>query len=377
MFVMRLAPFAVLVALTAALGACASDTPSTPAAEGAADAEGPLVVYSGRKDVLVGPLVERFERETGIDVEVKYGTDAELLAAMAEEGAASPADVFWANTEGALVEATDQFVALPDSLTSKPAAFAPEGGQWVPITTRFRVLAYAPSRVDTSSLPASVMALPGLTPLRGRIGWTPTYSSFQDFISAMRTTEGEPATAAWIDGMKALQPKAYASNSPMLEALEAGEIDVALTNHYYVLRMTEGGEEGEVETPEEEAAEQAAEAATEARGEAGDEAGGPDVAMHHFAAGDVGNLALVTGAGIRATSRRQQAARRFLAFLLAPEAQAFAAEEVHEYPVVRGAALPRALMPLDRALALGPDLDPAALADLEATLALLRTKELL
>ena len=371
---MRLAPFAVLIALTVTLGACASDTATAPATVEAADAEGPLVVYSGRKDVLVGPLVERFERETGIDVEVKYGTDAELLAAMAEEGAASPADVFWANTEGALVQATDQFVALPDSLTSIPAGFSPDGGRWVPVTTRFRVLAYAPSRVDTAGLPASVMGLPGQTPLRGRIGWTPTYSSFQDFVSAMRTTEGEPATAAWIDGMKALQPKAYASNAPMLEALEAGEIDVALTNHYYVLRMTEGGEEAEVETPEEEAAEQAAEAAAEARGE---QESGPDIAMHHFAAGDVGNLALVTGAGIRATSRRQQAARRFLAFLLAPEAQAFAAEEVHEYPVVRGAALPAALLPLDRALALGPDLGSAAIADLEATLALLRTKELL
>jgi iron(III) transport system substrate-binding protein len=368
---MRLAPPALLVGLALALGACRSEAPA-PAAPGAADAAGPLVIYSGRRDVLVGPLVERFERETGLDVEVRYGTDAELLAALAEEGTASPADVFWANTAGALVQSQGRFAPVPDSLLGRPAAFAPDSGQWVPVTTRFRVLAYAPSRVDTTDLPASVMGLPGVAALRGRVGWTPTYSSFQDFVSAMRATEGEPATAAWIDGMKALQPKAYESNAPMLEALEAGEIDVALTNHYYVLRITEGGEEGEVETPEEEAAEQAA----AARGEA-EEEGEHDVAMHHFAGGDVGNLALVTGAGLLATGRHRQAALRFLAFLLSPEAQAFAAEEVHEYPVVRGTALPAYLMPLDRALALGPDLDPAALADLDATLDLLRTKELL
>jgi iron(III) transport system substrate-binding protein len=368
---MRLAPLLALVGLTLALGACRPEAPA-PVAPGAdtADAAGPLVIYSGRRDVLVGPLVERFERETGIDVEVRYGTDAELLAALAEEGDASQADVFWANTAGALVQAQGRFGALPDSLLGRPSAFVPDSGRWVPVTTRFRVLAYAPSRVDTTALPASVMDLPGTAALRGRVGWTPTYSSFQDFVSAMRAVEGEPATAAWIDGMKGLQPKAYESNAPMLEALAAGEIDVALTNHYYVLRMLQGGEEGEVETAEEEAAEQAA----EARGRSED---GPDVAMHHFTSGDVGNLALVTGAGVVATGGHRQAALRFLSFLLASGAQSFAAAEVHEYPVVRGTALPRYLMPLDRALALGPDLDPSALADLDATLDLLRTKELL
>ena len=371
--VTRLAPFAVLVGLLA-LGACRSEAPAT-ATPSAADADGPLVIYSGRKDVLVGPLVERFERETGIDVEVKYGTDAELLAAMAEEGAASPADLFWANTAGALTEAQGLLSPVPDSLLARPAAFVPDSGLWVPVTTRFRVLAIAPSRVDTTDLPASVMELPGETALRGRIGWTPTYSSFQDFVSAMRATEGDAATGAWIDGMKALQPKAYESNAPMIEALEAGEIDVALTNHYYVLRALEGGEEAEVETPEEEAAERAAEARGEAEG--ANEEARPDLALYHFAAGDVGNLALVTGAGLLSTGTHRTAALRFLSFLLSAEAQAFAAEEVHEYPVVRGTALPAYMMPFDRALALGPDLDPAALADLDSTLDLLRAKELL
>ena len=345
-----------LSALTLAFGACRSETPpaapdAPPAAPAVADAAGALVIYTGRKEVLVGPLVERFERETGLDVEVKYGTDAELLAAMAEEGGATPADLFWANTAGALTEASARLDAVPDSLLARPAAFAPASKRWVPVTTRFRVLAYAPSRVDSASLPASVMDLPGRTALRGRIGWTPTYSSFQDFVSAMRTTEGEPATAAWLDGMKALGPKAYPSNGPMLEALAAGDLDVALTNHYYILR----------------AQDEAAEAGTAA----------PDVATFHFAAGDTGNLALVTGAGLVAGSRHRTAALRFLSFLLAPAAQAYAASEVHEYPVVRGGTLPPALLPLDRALALGPDVDPAALADLDATLDLLRAKELL
>lgn len=364
----------LFLVLALGLSACGDRTPEPSAADATvADAAGPLVVYSGRKDVLVEPLVERFERATGIDVEVRYGTDAELLATMAEEGEASPADLFWANTAGALGAATAQnmFDPVPDSLLQKPAAFVPSDGRWVPVTSRFRVLAYAPARVDSASLPASVLSLPTQTALRGRIGWTPTYSSFQDFVTGMRLLHGADSTLAWLDGMRALAPKAYASNGPMIEALEAGEIDVALTNHYYVLRALHGGEEGEVETPEEEAAEAAAAARGGAAGRA------PRVAIHTFAPGDVGNLALVTGVGLRQGSRHRQAALRFVSYLLSADAQAFAASEVQEYPVVAGTPVPPYLLPFDQASALSPRLDFGRLAELDSTLALLRDRDLL
>ena len=350
----------VLVALALTLAACGDRTPE-PSSTAGADAEGPLVVYSGRKDVLVGPLVERFEAATGLDVEVRYGTDAELLATMAEEGDATPADLFWANTAGALGAATAQGLLdpMPDSLLGRPAEFVPSGGRWVPVTTRFRVLAYHPQRIDAASLPTSVFELPAQTAWRGRIGWTPTYSSFQDFVTALRLLHGADSTRAWLDGMRALAPKAYPSNGPMIEALEAGEIDVALTNHYYVLRALHGGEEGEAET--------AAETAPDA----------PRVAIHTFAPGDAGNLALVTGAGLVRGSRHREAALRFLSYLLSADAQAFAASEVQEYPVVSGTPTPSFLMPFSRAIALSPRLDFERLAELDSTLALLRDRDLL
>src|SRR5690606_36611946 len=213
----------------------------------------------------------------------------------------------------------------------------------------FRVLAYAPGRVDTTALPASVLDLPNASGLRGRIGWTPTYASFLDFVTALREMHGEDSTRAWIDGMRALEPKAYPSNTPMLEALAAGEIDVALTNHYYVLRLLHGSEEAADAT----------------------EADAP-VATYHFAEGDAGNLALVTGAGVLGTSANPSAAQRFLAFLLAPESQRFSAEVVHEYPVVQGATVPPYFLPFDRAMALSPALDFARLRDVEGTARLLR-----
>lgn len=66
-----------------------------------------LVIYSGRSQALVDGLVQDFREQTGINIEVRYGNDAELLAILNEEGDKSPADVIWANTTGALSNATE------------------------------------------------------------------------------------------------------------------------------------------------------------------------------------------------------------------------------------------------------------------------------
>ncbi len=310
------------------------------------DAEGPLVIYTGRKESLVGPLVEMFREQTGVEVEVRYADDAALLATLAEEGDRSPADVLWSNTAGALGTAVERglFTILPDSMRVLPGQYVPVSGRWVPVTVRFRVLAYDPARVDGETLPTSVMSLPGVEALNGRIGWTPTYSSFQDFLTSVRLSGSDEAAGDWVDAMSASGAKAYPSNSPMLDALVAGEIDAALTNHYYVLRKN---------------------------------ADGANLAFHTFAAGDPGNLGMVTGAGVLDTSARQRAARRFVSFLLSREAQTFAAESTMEIPVVAGVRGPETYLTFDAAAKLAPRLDVERLRELDGTLALLRDKGLL
>ena len=344
----RLLPLFALALLTA----CQPDAPDVPVRDGSPDAASEITVYSGRKQVLVDALAETWR---GGEAQIRYGSDAELLAALSEEGERSPAGVFWANTAGALGAAASEGLLLPLSAETQALAdgYVPSSGLWAPLTVRFRVLAYNPSAVAAADLPASVLDLPAQSALQGRIGWTPAYSSFQDFVTALRLTEGEEAARAWIQDMKALEPKAYPSNTPMLEALVAGEIDVALTNHYYVLRMLEDG--GQPETPQPDAR----------------------VATYHFAEGDIGNLALVTGAGLLKTAEDPAAAERFIAYLLSDAAQEAAAGAVNEYPVVRETPVPAALLPFDEAVRLSPDFDMEGLRDLDATLRLLRDEGLL
>jgi iron(III) transport system substrate-binding protein len=307
-----------------------------------------LTLYSGRGEALVQPLIERFTAETGITVNVRYGDTAQLAVLILEEGRASPADVYWGQDAGALgtLAATGIFRAVPEGLAADlPGIYESEGGLWLATSGRARVLAYSPERTAGIAWPESVFELTDAR-FRGRVGWAPTNGSFQAFVTAMRILHGEDATRAWLTGMVANGVQPYRNNTSLIEAIAAGEIDYALTNHYYLLRYL-----------------------------ATDPA--YPVAQDFFAQGDVGNLVNVAGAGILATSRNVEAAERFLAFLSAEPAQVYFTSDVFEYPVSREAAPHDALVGLDRLDALSPELELDALEDLEGTLELMREVGLL
>jgi iron(III) transport system substrate-binding protein len=262
-----------------------------------------LTVYSGRGQSLVEPLVKQFEQDTGIRVQVRYGTDAQILATLQEEGSRSPADIFWANTSGALGQAAERGLLRP------------------------------------LELPQSILDLPRFAREKGlKVGWTPTYSSFQDMVAGMILLHGEEATRRWLQEMKALSPKSYASNPAMLDAIRAGEVDLGSTNHYYVLRFQRAGY---------------------------------TFGVHHFKDGDAGNLALVTGAGILKTGKNLSTATRFLTYLLSPKAQQYFVGNVGEYPLVKGVVPDPRLLSLEEALRKTPRLDFEKL-DLDRALRLLR-----
>jgi iron(III) transport system substrate-binding protein len=291
-----------------------------------------LTVYTGRAKTFVDPVVQQFERQTGIKVNVRYGTDAQLVAALREEGSRSPADVFWGNSVGALGELSSeglfrklgaaQYRGVSDD-------YVPTSKDWVPTTVRFRVLAYNTSKIKPGDLPDSILDLPKMTSLKGRIGWTVSYPSFQDFLAAMIARHGEATTKQWLEGMKALQPKDYkTSNVGMLEAMRAGEIDVALTNHYYIQRVNR------LSYP---------------------------IDTYFFKAGDTGNLGNATGAAILKTSKNVSAASRFLQALVAKDAQTFFLSVNFEYPVIGNILQPTTMLPYADVVKRSPKVDPIVL----------------
>src|SRR5688500_14581028 len=176
-----------LVALLAvlALAACGGSDD-----EGASDS---LTVYSGREEEIVAPLFERFEEETGIDVEVRYGDSAELAATIAEEGGNSPADVFFGQDPGSLGAVSDRLATLPDDVLERVDERFRGGDKWVGTSGRTRVIVYNTDALSENDVPDSVFDL--VDPKwSGKIGIAPTNASFQAFVTAMRLDVGEERT---------------------------------------------------------------------------------------------------------------------------------------------------------------------------------------
>jgi iron(III) transport system substrate-binding protein len=300
-----------------------------------------LVVYSGRSEELVGPILERFEEETGTEVEVRYGDTAEMANLILTEGDNSPADVFFAQDAGALgaVAREGMLAELPaEILDQVDARFRSPAGEWVGISGRSRVVAYNTDNVSEGDLPDTIF---GFTEPEwsGRIGWAPTNGSFQSFVTALRVIEGDERAREWLEGIEANEPRVYEGNNPALDAVISGEVDVAFINHYYLMqRLAED----------------------------------PDVpaANYFLTDGDPGALVNVAGVGILGTSDDAEAAEGLVEFLLTPEAQEYFADETKEYPLVEGVEPDPALPPLDD---IGtPEIDLSDLSDLEGTLELLQ-----
>jgi len=320
-----------------------SPSPMTSAAPGAPDLTGTaLTVYSGRSESLVGPLLERFEAATGADLDVRYGDSAELAALLLEEGDRSPADVFFSQDAGALGALAGAGLLAPlaqATLDQVPPGFRDPAGSWVGLSGRARVLAWSTERLAEADLPASVTDLTDPA-WKGRIGWAPTNASLQSFVTALRVLAGEDAARTWLDGIMANEPVVYEGNAQAVEGVAAGEVDVVLTNHYYVMRLL--AENGDAYP----------------------------VANHFFPAGDPGALVNVAGAGALASSDTPEASAALIGWLLGPEAQAYVATGTFEYPLVAGVAADPRLPALD---AIGsPLVDLGQLADLQGTVALLQ-----
>jgi iron(III) transport system substrate-binding protein len=172
----------VAVATALVLTGCSTDA-------GTADRDGdeqPLVIYSGRNENLVGPVVARLEAELGLRVEVRYASSSELAAQLLEEGDATRADLFWSQDAGALgALAKEGMLAELEPFADVPAEFGDQ--HWVATSGRVRVLAYDPEQIDASAFSSIDDILTAGVP----IGYAPSNASFHSFVTALRVDRGD------------------------------------------------------------------------------------------------------------------------------------------------------------------------------------------
>lgn len=331
----RPAPVLAAALLALSLAACGSN--ATPAASPSGSTEsdnGPLVVYSGRDEKLVGPLIAQFEKDTGIKTEVRYAGSAAQAQLLLTERDNSPAQVFLSQESGALglLAQAGLLGGLSEPALAKvPEAYRAADKTWVGLTGRARVVAYDSSQVSVGDVPDTAAAM--IDPKwKGQIGVTPGNASFIAFVTAMRLTDGEAKTAQWLKALADNGVKSYEKNSGILQAVESGEIKLGLTNHYYWFSA---------------AAEQGAD--------------NMRAKIKYGAPGDVAALVNVTGVGLLKKAAQNPNAQAFVDYLLSEAGQKYFVEKQFEYPLVPGVAGPQGVPEL--ASLQGPKID---LSDLDS-----------
>lgn len=307
-----------------------------------------LVIYCGRKQKYVEPVIKAYEKETGIKVTVRYAKTPVLAAQLKEEGDKSPADLFWAQDVSALgsLSKSGMLAKLPDS------AYATINDQWkdsqkfwVATSGRARVLAYNPKLVKEADLPTTIWELTD-PKWKGKIGWAPTNGSFKAFVTAMRLKFGDEKTLEWLKGIKANNAKVYPKNTPIIQGLAAEEVAIGLPNHYYLLRFK------------------------------ADDANYP-VEQKFFKDGDIGNLMFVAGLGMLKNSDHKAAAEKFIKFATSNKAQSFFTNQIFEYPVGNDVKPNPRLVGQEIIKAAKPDVNIEAINDLDGTTELLKQAGLL
>ena len=309
------------------------------------DLEGELTLYLGGGEgglyVDLLRLFEQYYPDFTTNHRLEPSSDLANRLRQEVQSGNSPADVFMAVDAGSLgaVANAGATAPLPDqALSAVPAEFKSAQGNWVGIAGRARAVPYNTNQLSAGDIPDSVQAFPQTQALAGAMGWAPTYSAFQSFITAMRLIRGEQGTRQWLRAMQNHGVSQYADEFRVSNAVADGELAAGFANHYYALRVQAARENAPIELA--------------------------------FTKGDAGALVNVSGVEIIKGTDNSELASRFVRHVLSAEAQEFFATRTFAYPMIPGVAPVGDLPRIDELQP--PDISLTELADVGGTVDLLR-----
>lgn len=265
-----------------------------------------LVVYSARKEHLIKPLFEAYTKETG--TEITYVTDkaGPLLQRLKAEGENTRADLLitvdagnlWhAANEGVLQEVNSQVLE-----NNVPANLRDPGNNWFGLSLRARTIVYSTERVKPGEL--STYEALGEPQWKNRLLLRTSKKVYNQSLVAMLIAEhGEKKAAQIVESWVAnLAASPFSNDTKTMEAILAGQGDVAVVNTYYFGRLLKKN---------------------------------PDLklALYWPNQNSTGVHVNVSGAGVTKHAKNPEAAIKFLEWLSSEQAQNLFADANMEYPV--------------------------------------------
>jgi iron(III) transport system substrate-binding protein len=209
---------------------------SQPPANNDSGDPGKLVVYSGRNENFVQPLLDKFSEETGITVEALHGVNPLKVV---EEANNVQADIFISNDLGALGY-LDQNGYLqgsnPEGIDTIPADFRADDNAYFAVSVRARGFIYNKEMITPEQMPTSNEDLfdakwadvpNGYAITRGGNG------GMIGHVSALRYQWDDEKTASWVAAIRENAAGIFEGHGDIRRAVGAGEHAFGLVNNYY------------------------------------------------------------------------------------------------------------------------------------------------
>ena len=280
-----------------------------------------LVVYSGRAERLIQPVLDAFQAESGISIQMLTADSTALINRLQMEGTRTPADVLITNDAGTLERARElqllQTTTVPDIETTIPSRFRAPDNSWIGLSGRIWVIVYNTTMVRPGDI-SSILDLAD-PEWKGKIAIPSSGSVYlQTGVSVIRAVKGDEITAAFLRGLKDNAGSfVYGKNRQIVAAVARGEVAAGLVNHYYINRhlakhpdapiaplLTDQGDQG------------------------------------------MGVVLNAAGIGITAQTKRLAPAQALVRFLISPKGQRMFANVNKEYPLNPHVTAAPELLPL-------------------------------
>ena len=274
-----------------------------------------LVIYSSRNEQLILPLIEAYQKETGTKVRFVTDKPEPLIEKIKAEGEQTPADILMTVDAGNLWRASQAglFQAINSPVLEKaiPANFRAANNEWFGFSQRARTIVFSTERVNPEQL-STYEDLASDT-WNGKLCLRTSKKVYnQSLVAMLIAKHGVEKTESLIKSLVAnLATDPFSNDTKTMQAILAGQCDVAIVNSYYFGRM------------QKEDSEMALKLFWPNQNAQADQLSGVHVN--------------ISGAGVLKYAKHPETAIHFMQWMAGLEAQSILAKGNMEYPVVPNA----------------------------------------
>ncbi len=269
-------------------------------------------LYTARKEHLIRPLIDIFEKENDIKVNVVSAKTKVLIKKIIDEGPVNPADLLItvdaSNLHKAKLKNISQKIESEKLNKLVPKYLRDEEGHWYGLSIRSRVIMYNPEKIN----PKDIMNYEDLAKpsLKGQVCIRSSSNIYnQSLLASLIYHKGEESALNWAKNVvKNFSREPKGNDRGQMTAVVLGKCDVTLANTYYLGKWITSKKDSE-------------------------RSYASKIRVLFPNQGNRGSHINISGAFITKNAKNKDNAIKLIEFLASDIAQEIYAKQNHEYPI--------------------------------------------